>query len=77
MWMICPDASPLSFGHAVARFSINGGWGTGGWKAAGLGHAFRRPRRAREVRNACRALHAGGFSSRRAVAEHAPLRVVH
>lgn len=38
---VCPDASPLITKTPVKGFYINGGWGTGGWKATpGSGHAF-------------------------------------
>jgi sarcosine oxidase subunit beta len=38
---VCPDASPILSKTAVKGFYINGGWGTGGWKATpGSGHAF-------------------------------------
>ncbi len=38
---VCPDASPIISKTPVKGFYINGGWGTGGWKATpGSGHAF-------------------------------------
>ena len=38
---VCPDASPLISKTPVDGFYINGGWGTGGWKATpGSGHVF-------------------------------------
>jgi len=38
---VCPDASPIISKTAVKGFYVNGGWGTGGWKATpGSGHAF-------------------------------------
>ena len=38
---VCPDASPIISKTPVTGFYINGGWGTGGWKATpGSGHAF-------------------------------------
>ena len=38
---VCPDASPIITRTKVKGFYINGGWGTGGWKATpGSGHAF-------------------------------------
>ncbi len=37
----CPDASPIITKTKVKGFYINGGWGTGGWKATpGSGHVF-------------------------------------
>ena len=37
----CPDASPIISKTPVRGFYINGGWGTGGWKATpGSGHCF-------------------------------------
>ncbi len=38
---VCPDASPIITKTPLKGFYINGGWGTGGWKATpGSGHAF-------------------------------------
>ena len=38
---VCPDASPIITKTKVKGFYINGGWGTGGWKATpASGHAF-------------------------------------
>ncbi len=38
---VCPDASPIISKTEVKGFYINGGWGTGGWKATpGSGHVF-------------------------------------
>ncbi len=38
---VCPDASPIISKTPVGGFYINGGWGTGGWKATpGSGHVF-------------------------------------
>ena len=38
---VCPDASPIISKTRVKGFYINGGWGTGGWKATpGSGHVF-------------------------------------
>ncbi|WP_029042508.1 sarcosine oxidase subunit beta family protein [Cucumibacter marinus] len=38
---VCPDASAIISKTPVAGFYINGGWGTGGWKATpGSGHVF-------------------------------------
>jgi len=38
---VCPDASPIISLTPVKGFYINGGWGTGGWKATpGSGHVF-------------------------------------
>ncbi|MCW2309869.1 sarcosine oxidase subunit beta family protein [Rhodobium gokarnense] len=38
---VCPDASPIISKTEVGGFYVNGGWGTGGWKATpGSGHAF-------------------------------------
>ncbi|MGE0845232.1 MAG: sarcosine oxidase subunit beta family protein [Flavobacteriaceae bacterium] len=38
---VCPDASPLITRTPVKGFYVNGGWGTGGWKATpASGHAF-------------------------------------
>jgi len=38
---VCPDASPIISKTPVEGFYVNGGWGTGGWKATpGSGHVF-------------------------------------
>jgi len=38
---VCPDASPIISKTEVKGFYVNGGWGTGGWKATpGSGHVF-------------------------------------
>ncbi|MBZ8133967.1 sarcosine oxidase subunit beta family protein [Afifella sp. IM 167] len=38
---VCPDASPIISATEVKGFYVNGGWGTGGWKATpGSGHAM-------------------------------------
>ena len=38
---VCPDASALITKTKVKGFYVNGGWGTGGWKATpGSGHVF-------------------------------------
>ena len=38
---ICPDASPIISRTQVGGLYINGGWGTGGWKATpGSGWVF-------------------------------------
>ncbi|MBB4303663.1 sarcosine oxidase subunit beta [Rhodobium orientis] len=38
---VCPDASPIISKTEIGGFYVNGGWGTGGWKATpGSGHAF-------------------------------------
>ncbi|WP_026381874.1 sarcosine oxidase subunit beta family protein [Afifella pfennigii] len=38
---VCPDASPIISKTDVKGFYVNGGWGTGGWKATpASGHAF-------------------------------------
>jgi len=38
---VCPDASPIISKTPVTGFYVNGGWGTGGWKATpGSGHVF-------------------------------------
>ena len=38
---VCPDASPIISKTEVDGFYINGGWGTGGWKATpGSGNVF-------------------------------------
>ena len=64
---VCPDASPIISKTPVKGFYINGGWGTGGWKATpGSGHAFA-DLVARDEPNAHRrAVRAGALRHRRA-----------
>ena len=75
---VCPDASPIISKTAVKGFYINGGWGTGGWKATpGSGHAFAELI-ARDQPNAIAAPFAlERFASGALVAEHGAAAVAH
>jgi sarcosine oxidase subunit beta len=74
----CPDASPIITKTKVKGFYINGGWGTGGWKATpGSGHAFA-DLVANDEPNAIAApFTLERFSSGALVAEHGAAAVAH
>ena len=75
---VCPDASPIISRTKVKGFYINGGWGTGGWKATpASGHAFA-DLVARDVPNAIAEPFAlERFASGALVAEHGAAAVAH
>jgi sarcosine oxidase subunit beta len=75
---VCPDASPIISKTPVKGFYINGGWGTGGWKATpGSGHAFA-DLVARDEPNAIAApFTLERFSTGALVAEHGAAAVAH
>jgi sarcosine oxidase, subunit beta len=75
---VCPDASPIISTTPVNGFYINGGWGTGGWKATpGSGHVFA-DLIARDEPNAIAAPFAlERFYSGALVAEHGAAAVAH
>ena len=75
---VCPDASPIISKTPVKGFYINGGWGTGGWKATpGSGHAFA-DLVAKDVPNAIAApFTMERFASGALVAEHGAAAVAH
>ncbi len=75
---VCPDASPIISKTRVKGFYINGGWGTGGWKATpGSGHAFA-DLVANDEPNAIAAPFAlERFVTGRLVAEHGAAAVAH
>ncbi|MDQ0316945.1 sarcosine oxidase subunit beta family protein [Amorphus orientalis] len=75
---VCPDASPILSKTPVKGFYINGGWGTGGWKATpGSGHAFA-DLVANDEPNAIAAPFAiGRFVTGALVAEHGAAAVAH
>ena len=75
---VCPDASPILTKTKVKGFYINGGWGTGGWKATpGSGHAFA-DLVARDEPNAIAApFTLERFASGALVAEHGAAAVAH
>ena len=75
---VCPDASPIISKTPVDGFYINGGWGTGGWKATpGSGHVFA-DLVARDEPNAIAApFTIDRFVSGALVAEHGAAAVAH
>ena len=75
---VCPDASPIITRTKVKGFYINGGWGTGGWKATpASGHAFA-DLLANDEPNAIAAPFAlTRFASGALVAEHGAAAVAH
>jgi sarcosine oxidase, subunit beta len=75
---VCPDASPIISKTPVKGFYVNGGWGTGGWKATpGSGHVFA-DLLARDEPNAIAAPFAmERFVSGALVAEHGAAAVAH
>ncbi len=75
---ICPDASPLICKTSIKGFYINGGWGTGGFKATpGSGHLFAHTiaRDQPHPKNAAFSLER--FASGALVAEHGAAAVAH
>ena len=75
---VCPDASPIISKTPVSGFYVNGGWGTGGWKATpGSGHVFA-DLLARDEPNAIAApFSLERFSTGALVAEHGAAAVAH
>jgi sarcosine oxidase subunit beta len=75
---VCPDASPVISKTPVSGFYVNGGWGTGGWKATpGSGHVFA-DLVARDEPNAIAApFTIDRFVSGALVAEHGAAAVAH
>ncbi len=75
---ICPDASPIISKTPVKGLYLNGGWGTGGWKATpGSGHVFA-DLVARDEPNAIAAPYTlERFTTGRLVAEHGAAAVAH
>jgi sarcosine oxidase subunit beta len=75
---VCPDASPIISKTRVKGFYINGGWGTGGWKATpASGHALAELI-ANDEPNAIAAPFAlDRFVTGRLVAEHGAAAVAH
>lgn len=75
---VCPDASPLICKTPVEGFYINGGWGTGGFKATpGSGHLFAHTiaRNEPHAKNAAFTLER--FQTGALVAEHGAAAVAH
>jgi len=75
---ICPDASPIISKTPVKGLYINGGWGTGGWKATpASGHALA-DLVARDEPNAIAAPYTlERFTTGKLVAEHGAAAVAH
>ena len=75
---VCPDASPLICKTPVKGFYINGGWGTGGFKATpGSGHLFAYTIAKDEPHAKNAAFTLERFSSGALVAEHGAAAVAH
>ena len=75
---VCPDASPLICKTPVKGFYINGGWGTGGFKATpGSGHLFAHTIAKDEPHPKNAAFSLERFESGALVAEHGAAAVAH
>lgn len=75
---VCPDASPLICKTPVKGFYINGGWGTGGFKATpGSGHLFAYTIAKDEPHAKNAAFTLERFASGALVAEHGAAAVAH
>ena len=75
---ICPDASPIVSLTPIKGFYVNGGWGTGGWKATpGSGHVFAHTIARDEPHPLAAPFSLERFSSGALVAEHGAAAVAH
>ena len=75
---VCPDASPIISKTKVKGFYINGGWGTGGWKATpGSGHVFAHTVAKDDPHPIAAPFAVDRFHSGRLVAEHGAAAVAH
>ncbi|MFU8876749.1 MAG: sarcosine oxidase subunit beta family protein [Wenzhouxiangellaceae bacterium] len=75
---ICPDASPLICKTPLRGFYINGGWGTGGFKATpGSGHLFAHTIARDEPHPKNAAFSLERFATGALVAEHGAAAVAH
>ena len=75
---ICPDASPIVSLTPIEGFYVNGGWGTGGWKATpGSGHVFAWTIARDEPHPLAAPFSLERFSSGALVAEHGAAAVAH
>ncbi|MEM8916029.1 MAG: sarcosine oxidase subunit beta family protein [Pseudomonadota bacterium] len=75
---VCPDASPIISKTDVDGFYINGGWGTGGWKATpGSGHVFAHTIAHDDPHPIAAPFTVERFSSGALVAEHGAAAVAH
>lgn len=75
---VCPDASPIITKTPVNGLYINGGWGTGGWKATpGSGHVFADLVARDEPNEIAAPFTMDRFTTGRLVAEHGAAAVAH
>lgn len=75
---VCPDASPIISKTKVKGFYVNGGWGTGGWKATpGSGHVFAHTVANDDPHPIAAPFAIDRFHSGRLVAEHGAAAVAH
>ncbi|MEM1045453.1 MAG: sarcosine oxidase subunit beta family protein [Pseudomonadota bacterium] len=75
---VCPDASPIISKTPVKGFYVNGGWGTGGWKATpGSGHVFAHTIAKDDPHPIAAPFAIDRFHSGRLVAEHGAAAVAH
>ena len=75
---VCPDASPIISKTPVKGFYINGGWGTGGWKATpASGHVFAHTIAHDDPHPIAAPFTLERFSSGALVAEHGAAAVAH
>ncbi len=75
---VCPDASALITKTKVKGFYVNGGWGTGGWKATpGSGHVFADLVANDEPNEIAAPFALDRFYSGKLVAEHGAAAVAH
>ena len=74
----CPDASPIISKTPVKGFYVNGGWGTGGWKATpGSGHVFAHTIAHDDPHPIAAPFAIDRFQSGKLVAEHGAAAVAH
>jgi len=75
---VSPDASPIISKTPVKGFYVNGGWGTGGWKATpGSGHVFAHTIAHDEPHPIAAPFAIDRFHTGRLVAEHGAAAVAH
>ena len=75
---VCPDASPIISKTPIAGLYVNGGWGTGGWKATpGSGHTFAHTIARDEPHELNAPFSIDRFASGALVAEHGAAAVAH
>ncbi len=75
---VCPDASAIVSKTPVNGFYVNGGWGTGGWKATpGSGHVFADLIAKDEPNEIAEPFSLDRFTTGKLVAEHGAAAVAH